>query len=149
VRDKVTSLLEDEIINTEAEIVSDELPAVMADEAQLEQLFQNLVSNALKFSGDQSPVIRISAVEHPEEWVVAVSDNGIGIDPKATTRIFQMFQRLHTQEEYPGTGIGLAVCKRIVNRHGGRIWVESQPGQGATFFFSLPKRTTPVEREGT
>jgi PAS domain S-box-containing protein len=146
VRDKVLSLLDDEVTEAKAEIVTEELPAVMADEAQMEQLFQNLISNALKFRGEQQPKIRISAVEHPGEWILAIRDNGIGIDPRSSKRIFQMFQRLHTQEEYPGTGIGLTVCKRIVTRHGGRIWVESQPKTGATFFVALPKRTIPPMR---
>jgi signal transduction histidine kinase len=148
VRDKVLSLIDDGATAVGAEITSDDLPAVMADEAQMEQLFQNLLSNALKFNDDSSPTIRISAVEQSNEWVLAFSDNGIGIDPRSTKRVFQMFQRLHTEEEYPGTGIGLAVCKRIVVRHGGRIWVESQPGQGATFFVALPKRTSPLGRGG-
>ncbi len=146
VRDKVLSLLDDEVADAGADIVTEELPAVMADEAQMEQLFQNLVSNALKFRADQPPRIRISAEEQPEEWVLSFQDNGIGIDPQSFKRIFQMFQRLHTQEEYPGTGIGLTVCKRIVTRHGGRIWVESHPKRGATFFVALPKRTIPPMR---
>jgi PAS domain S-box-containing protein len=120
-----------------AEITTAALPVVMGDAAQLSQLFQNLVTNALKFRGEQPPRIHISAEPIPQGWQFAVRDNGIGIDPQYAERIFVIFQRLHGRDQYPGTGIGLAVCKRIVERHAGRIWVESQPGQGATFFFTL------------
>jgi PAS domain S-box-containing protein len=147
VRDKVLRMLGDEIQEIEAKITSDELPAVMADETQMEQLFQNLLGNALKFHSDRPPVIHIESDGQREEWVLAFGDNGIGIDPKSSDRIFLMFQRLHTQEEYPGTGIGLAVCKRIVTRHGGRIWVESQPGVGSTFFVALPRRIDSPDRD--
>lgn len=115
------------------------LPQVMGDENQLTRLFQNLLSNAVKFRGEAAPDIRVAATDRGEEWLVSVSDNGIGIDPKYSERIFAAFQRLHGQAEYPGSGIGLTLCKRIVERHGGRIWVESAPGRGATFFFSLRK----------
>jgi signal transduction histidine kinase len=116
-----------------------ELPKVMADPTQLIQLFQNLISNAIKFRGEEPPIIRIAAENGGDEWVVSVKDNGIGIDLHQADRIFQMFQRLHTQDEYPGTGIGLAIAKKIVERHGGRIWVESEPGKGSTFLFTMPK----------
>jgi PAS domain S-box-containing protein len=142
VLERIVRQLEEEIADAGAVISSDELPEVEADQAQMEQLFQNLLSNALKFRGELNPQIHVSVDERPEEWVLAFHDNGIGIDPRSANRIFQMFQRLHTQEEYPGTGIGLAVCKRIVARHGGRIWVESQPGNGATFFVALPRGST-------
>jgi len=122
-----------------AEVTHGPLPTVMGDERQLVQVFQNLVSNAIKFRGDAPPRIHISAEERDDEWAFAVRDNGIGIDPGHADRIFEIFKRLHTREEYPGTGIGLAICKKTVERHGGRIWVESQPGQGATFRFTLPK----------
>jgi light-regulated signal transduction histidine kinase (bacteriophytochrome) len=127
-----------------AEIHRDELPQVMADSSQLGQVFQNLITNALKFRGEGTPEITIGAQHHTgeeghaPEWVFHVRDNGIGIAPEYSERIFVMFQRLHTRAEYPGTGIGLAICKKIIERHGGRIWLESEVGQGTTFFFSLP-----------
>lgn len=114
------------------------LPTVIADGVQLTQLFQNLISNAIKFHGDQPPRVHLSVAQQENEWVFAVRDNGIGIDPQYADRIFVIFQRLHTPADYPGTGIGLALCKKIVERHGGRIWVDSHPGQGATFYFTLP-----------
>ena len=141
VRDRILEVLDSEIARAGAEIVSDELPHVIADETQMEQLFQNLISNSLKFQADNPPRIEISVTDEPDEWIIAFTDNGIGIDGNAADRIFLMFQRLHTQEEFPGTGIGLAVCKRIVTHHGGRIWVDSQTGRGATFFVALPKRS--------
>jgi light-regulated signal transduction histidine kinase (bacteriophytochrome) len=111
----------------------------MGDSTQLMQLFQNLIANAVKFRGDKIPTIRISAEQKDNFWVFAIKDNGIGIDPRYFQKIFLVFQRLHTRSAYPGTGIGLAICKRIVERHGGDIWVESEPGKGTAFFFTLPK----------
>jgi signal transduction histidine kinase len=122
----------------QAAVTHDPLPTVVADSTQLTQLFQNLISNAIKFRGDQPPRVHLSAVRKENEWVFAVRDNGIGVDPQYADRIFVIFQRLHTSADYPGTGIGLALCKKIVERHGGRIWVDSHPGQGATFYFTLP-----------
>ena len=124
-----------------AKVTHDELPRVVADGAQLTQLFQNLVGNAMKFRGDDPPRIHVSSETRDHVWVFTVRDNGIGLDTQYADRIFMMFQRLHNKTEYPGTGIGLAICKKIVDRHGGRIWVESQPGQGCTFGFTLPRPT--------
>ncbi|MCS6290730.1 MAG: hypothetical protein H8K10_17370 [Nitrospira sp.] len=122
---------------SQAFITHDPLPAVMGDDKQLVQLFQNLLSNAVKFGGAQPPRIHISAKQADGEWLFSVRDHGIGIDPQYADRIFVIFQRLHTREEYPGTGIGLAICKKIVERHGGRMWVESELGKGATFYFTM------------
>jgi PAS domain S-box-containing protein len=120
-------------------ITNDDLPTVRADASQLMQVFQNLISNAVKFQGANVPHIHVSAQDKGREWVFSIRDNGIGIDKQFTDRIFIIFQRLHTRQEYPGTGIGLAVCKRIVERHGGRMWFESEPGKGSTFFFTITK----------
>ncbi len=125
---------------TGAEVIVRELPTVVADGGQLLQLFQNLIVNGVKFHGPDKPIIQIGARDCGEEWEFFVQDNGIGIPPESFERIFQLFQRLHAREEYEGVGIGLAVCRRVVERHGGRIWVESEPGRGAKFYFTLPKR---------
>lgn len=120
-----------------AVITHDPLPIVAVDGIQLGQVFQNLIGNAIKFRNEK-PQIHISADRDDGQWVFSVRDNGIGIDPKYAERIFIIFQRLHNRENYPGTGIGLAVCKKIVERHGGRIWMESNPGEGTTFCFTVP-----------
>ena len=122
-----------------AQVTHDDLPSVMADGTQLGQLFQNLIGNAIKFRGDRRPEVHVGAVQGKGEWVFSVRDNGIGIASQHMDRIFLIFQRLHTRGKYPGTGIGLAICKRIVERHGGRIWVESEPGKGSTFYFTIPE----------
>ena len=122
-----------------AQVTHDEMPEVLADGAQLTQLFQNLVGNAMKFRGEEAPRVHVGVEGRDKVWVFTVRDNGIGLDPQYADRIFMMFQRLHNKAEYPGTGIGLAICKKIVERHGGHIWVESKPGEGATFGFTLPK----------
>jgi light-regulated signal transduction histidine kinase (bacteriophytochrome) len=121
-----------------ATITHDPLPTVWADATQLGQVLQNLIGNALKFRGAAAPVIHVSAVREGAVWRFSVRDNGLGIEPRHFDRIFVMFQRLHTRAEFPGTGIGLALCRRIVERHGGRIRVESTPGNGTTFHFTLP-----------
>jgi hypothetical protein len=122
-----------------ATVTRGELPVIQGDAGQLLHLFQNLIANGIKFRGQAAPQVEVTAEERPEEWVFRVRDNGIGIEPEFFDRIFVIFQRLHTRDKYPGTGIGLALCKKIVERHGGRIWVESTKGQGATFVFVLPK----------
>ncbi|WP_333358475.1 PAS domain S-box protein [Microcoleus sp. herbarium14] len=126
------------IAETKAVITCDAMPSVMADESQLVQLFQNLIGNGIKFCRQDIPLIHIAARRQESEWLLSVRDNGIGIDPEYADRIFIIFGRLHGRREYSGTGIGLAMCKRIVERHGGRIWVESQEGKGATFYFTIP-----------
>ncbi len=126
------------ILEKNAEITYDDaLPEVEGDSAQLSSLFQNLIGNGIKFN-KEVPQIHISAKGQRREYVFSVRDNGIGLDPKDSDKIFAVFHRLHSKSEYPGTGIGLAICKKIVERHGGRIWVESEPGKGSTFYFTLP-----------
>jgi PAS domain S-box-containing protein len=136
--EQVIANLQMAIEETNAVVTHDRLPSAMADELQLSQVFQNLIGNAIKFHGEERPLVHVSAKQRGREWVFSVQDNGIGISPEHTDRIFVIFQRLHGGGEYPGTGIGLAICKKIVERHGGRIWVESQPGKGSTFYFTIP-----------
>lgn len=137
---KVLQNLKVAIEESKAEISHDPFPIVFYPERELYQLFQNLIGNAIKFHGDKPPKIHIGVRQDGKQWVFSVEDNGIGIDPKYADRIFVIFQRLHTRQEYPGTGIGLAICKKIVERHGGKIWFESTPNQGTSFFFTIPLR---------
>jgi light-regulated signal transduction histidine kinase (bacteriophytochrome) len=120
------------------EIRHDPLPVVSGDPVQLGLVFQNLLGNAVKFRGEAPPRIHIGAHREDGEWRISVGDNGIGLDERFADRIFVLFQRLHDRTAYPGTGIGLAISKRIIQRHGGRIWVESEPGRGSTFYFTIP-----------
>ena len=119
--------------------IDGEFPKICVDVLQFVQVFQNLIANAIKFHGDDTPRVYISVQDMGREWVFSIRDNGIGIDKKYEERIFVIFQRLHTRQAYPGTGIGLAVCRRIVELHGGRIWFESELGKGSTFFFAVLK----------
>jgi PAS domain S-box-containing protein len=128
------------IRSADAKVACEPMPTLPVDAGQIEQVFQNLLANALKFCGDKPPEIHIGAHEEPDAWVIWVRDNGIGIGPQYFERIFQVFQRLHTRKKHPGTGIGLAICKKIIERHGGRIWLESEPGKGTTFYFSIPAK---------
>jgi len=136
--DNVLINLKSSINEEHARIIHDNLPTVNCDSSQLYQVFQNLISNSIKFH-HTTPGIHISAEESEGEWIISVSDEGIGIDPDHHQKIFEVFRRLHTRQEYAGSGIGLSICKRIIERHQGRIWVESEPGKGANFYFTIPK----------
>lgn len=138
----VRSNLQLQINDSHTELVHDELPTVMADPVQMVQLLQNLISNAIKFKGTETPQVHVSAADTGEYWRISVSDNGIGIEPQYFERIFKIFQRLHNRDTYPGTGIGLAICNRIVERHGGQLTVDSAPGKGSIFSFTLPKASS-------
>ncbi len=135
----VLSYLQPVIQMNHAQITHDSLPQVMGDSSQIQQVLQNLLTNAIKFHGDQPPLVNIFLKDSEDEWTFGVSDNGIGIDPRYHEQIFQVFKRLHTRDEFEGTGIGLSICKKIIERHGGRIWVESELGKGSTFYFTIPK----------
>jgi light-regulated signal transduction histidine kinase (bacteriophytochrome) len=145
--DQALENLKVSIAESGAEIRRDPLPMVSVDEKQLVRVFQNLIGNAIKFRGPVAPRIRVLAAGDGKEWVLSVQDNGIGIEPKYFERIFLLFQRLHRRDDYTGTGIGLAICKKIVERRGGRIWVESEFGRGTTFHFSLPAAEPETELE--
>jgi hypothetical protein len=128
------------ITESNAAVTSDTLPVVTADLSQMTHLLQNLIANAVKFHGPRHPEVSIGARRQEHAWEIYVRDNGIGIESQYFERIFMIFQRLHTRTQYKGTGIGLAVCKKIVERHGGKIWVESVPGEGSTFYFTIPDK---------
>jgi light-regulated signal transduction histidine kinase (bacteriophytochrome) len=130
------------IADARAEVVVSALPTVVGDAAQLTQLFTNLLGNAIKYRSERPLRVVIASETRDDDWVIWVEDNGIGIEAAHFERIFLLFQRLHARTQYPGNGIGLALCQKIVERHGGRIWVESEPGQGSRFSFTLPKRGT-------
>jgi hypothetical protein len=119
-------------------ITHDTLPTILADESQMWQVFQNLILNAIKFHGSNTPIIDIFANRDEKEWIFAVKDNGIGIGKEYQKQIFEVFKRLHTREKYPGSGIGLSISQKIIRRHGGNIWVESELGKGSTFYFTIP-----------
>ncbi len=142
VLERALANLETAIEESGAVVTLDPLPTVMGDDVQLAQLFQNLIDNAIKFRSDKPPEVHIGVERADSGWLFSVRDNGIGIDPQYAERIFVIFQRLYSRREYPGTGAGLAICKKIVERHGGRIWVESERGKGSTFYFTLPMSET-------
>jgi light-regulated signal transduction histidine kinase (bacteriophytochrome) len=138
--DIVMKNLQASIIESKAKVTHDKLPAIVADSGQMNQLFQNLIGNGIKFHGKEPPRVHVSVKDQGTDYLFSVRDNGIGIDPQYFDRLFKIFQRLHTKQEYPGSGIGLVICKRIVERHGGRIWLESQVGKGSTIHFTLKKK---------
>jgi light-regulated signal transduction histidine kinase (bacteriophytochrome) len=134
---RVTESLQLAIDDKGATVTCDPLPEVLGDNVQMVQLLQNLIGNAIKFHGAEPPRVHVGVRKQGGHWLFSVRDNGIGIEPQYLERIFVIFQRLHNRAEYPGTGIGLAICRKIIERHGGQIWVESAPGKGATFYFTL------------
>jgi signal transduction histidine kinase len=144
--DRAVANLEFAIQENGASVTHDELPEVMADSLQMMQLFQNLIGNGIKFKGAEPPRVHISAARDGKEWTFSVRDNGIGFEPQYAERIFAVFQRLHSRDEYQGNGIGLAICRKIVERHQGRIWAESTPGSGTTFYFTMPAAGVPEVR---
>lgn len=135
---RATSLLDASIRESHAEVTAGDLPEVSGDPSQLVQLMLNLIGNGIKYRGNEAPRVYVSAEKRGDEWLFAVRDNGIGIAAKHHERIFEIFKRLHDASEYPGSGIGLAVCRRIVNHHGGKIWVASASGKGSVFYFTVP-----------
>lgn len=143
---EVMKNLNQSITDSKATIIFSDLPSIPVERSQLIQLFQNLISNAMKYAGDKTPYIVISAEKSVDEWLFSVRDNGIGIDNKYTSRIFDMFARLHGRIKYSGTGMGLAICKKIVTASGGKIWMESEPGEGSIFFFTLPEKKEPKRK---
>ena len=144
--DRAVANLEFAIQENGALVSHDELPEVMADSSQMMQLFQNLIGNGIKFKGAEPPRVHISAGRNGKEWTFSVRDNGIGFEPQYAERIFAVFQRLHSRDEYRGNGIGLSICRKIVERHQGRIWAESIAGSGATFYFTMPAAGVPEAR---
>ncbi|MCK5710250.1 MAG: hypothetical protein KAI07_06900 [Deltaproteobacteria bacterium] len=143
--DQALQNLKSNIDASGAEVKVHELPSIWVDDTLIIQLFQNLVGNAIKFSGNKAPVIEIFSEKREKDWVISIRDNGIGIDPQYADQIFIIFNRLHRENEYLGTGLGLAICKKIMERHEGDIWVDSVPGKGSTFSFSLPANVIPSD----
>jgi chemotaxis family two-component system sensor kinase Cph1 len=135
----VAALFKDRLAASGAELKIGQLPVIEGRKAQFTQLFQNLLSNAIKYRSNEALKIEIGCEEKEKEWEFFIVDNGIGIDPKFKEKIFVIFQRLHTKTNYAGTGIGLSICRKIVERHGGKMWVESSLGEGSTFRFTIPK----------
>jgi light-regulated signal transduction histidine kinase (bacteriophytochrome) len=138
VLDTVLTNLSVSIEDNQVKIQHNTLPTLLADPTQIGQIFQNLIANAIKFHGEKDPNIEINAHRDGDEWIFAFKDNGIGIDPEHQEQIFDVFRRLHTREDYPGTGIGLSICQKIIKRHGGRLWVESEIDKGSIFYFTIP-----------
>ena len=138
VLDEVLFNLEIDIEENKAVITKEPLPVILADYSQIVQVFQNLIGNAIKYQSEKTPKIHISTVKEDNYRLFSVKDNGIGIEPQYASKIFDIFRRLHTKDEYEGTGIGLAITKRIIEQHKGKIWVESKPGGGSTFYFTIP-----------
>ncbi|OYY96949.1 MAG: hypothetical protein B7Y42_08560 [Polaromonas sp. 28-63-22] len=138
VAEEVIHLLDAAIVERGARVTANALPEIHGDRTQLVQLLLNLIGNGIKYCRDRSPFVHISATRGEREWVISVADNGIGIEEKHHDKVFEVFKRLHTQKEYSGTGIGLSVCRRVVERHGGKIWITSVVGEGSTFKFSIP-----------
>ena len=147
VMETVLKNLQAAIADSGARVVYKGLPTLTADGSQLVQVFQNLITNAMKFRGAEPPVIQITAEKKNREWMFSVADNGIGIAPEHVEVVFVIFKRLHTRTEYPGSGIGLSICKKIVEHHGGRIWVESESGHGCTFHFTLPEKPSQAKSD--
>jgi len=143
--DEVLAGLKTSMDETGAVVTRNQLPTLVFEPAHLRQLLQNLISNAIKYRGGRTPRIHVSARGEGDAWVLSVRDNGIGIKPQFHQRIFEIFKRLHSRADYPGTGMGLAICRKIIERGGGRIWVESEPGVGSTFYFSVPKSSAVLQ----
>jgi signal transduction histidine kinase len=143
--DEAVELLSESIAEKGAVLTTDPMPMIEAHPAQFRQLLQNLLSNSLKFAGEEPLRVHVGTRRNGDLWEFSVSDNGIGIDPSQAKRVFELFRRLHPSDVYSGTGMGLSICKRIVERHGGRIWVESAEGNGSVFRFTIPDRQTGLE----
>jgi light-regulated signal transduction histidine kinase (bacteriophytochrome) len=137
---EVVESLEKDLMALKGAVTVGDLPELEVDPAELKRVFRRLLDNAIRYHKDEPPIIRVGATEANGCWVFSVSDNGIGIDPEFTEKIFGVFERLHTPETYPGTGMGLALCKKIVERHGGGVWVESEKGVGSVFYFTISSR---------